>query len=65
MDVNNLLDYPGDSNTCSYVQSLEEIVDIIGKNNVDDEVEDDPITLKTITRKETLIVSRTFHNFTV
>nr|ABI34292.1 hypothetical protein SDM1_25t00005 [Solanum demissum] len=58
MDVNNLLDYPGESDTCSKVQSLEEIVDTIGKCNVDDEVEDDTIPLELVTRKETLIASR-------
>ena len=33
----------GESDTCSEVRSLEEIMDTIGKNNVDDEVEDDNI----------------------
>nr|AAT38686.1 hypothetical protein SDM1_32t00006 [Solanum demissum] len=65
MDVNNLLDYPGESDTCLEVQSLEEIVDTIGKCNVDDEVEDDIIPLEPVTRKETLIASRTLHNFMV
>ncbi|XP_049381261.1 uncharacterized protein LOC125845773 [Solanum stenotomum] len=65
MDVNNLLDYPGESDTCSEVQNLEEIVDTIGKNNVDDEVEDDTITLEQVTRKEALIASRTLHNFMI
>ncbi|XP_049354648.1 uncharacterized protein LOC125819224 [Solanum verrucosum] len=44
MDVNNLLDYSGESDTCSEVQNLEEFVDTIGKRNVDDEVEDDTIS---------------------
>ena len=35
------------------------------KNNVDDKVEDDTIPLEPVTRKETLIASRTFHNFMV
>ena len=65
MDVNNLLDYSSESDTCSEVQSLEEIVDTIEKSNVDDEVEDDIVPLKPDTRKETLIVSRTLHNFMV
>ena len=41
MDVKNLLDCPSENDTCSKVQSLEEIVDTIEKNSVDDEVEDD------------------------
>ncbi|XP_015170931.1 uncharacterized protein [Solanum tuberosum] len=49
MDVNNLLDYPGESDTCSEVQSLKEIVDTIRKNNVDDKVEDDSIPLEAVT----------------
>ncbi|KAH0660529.1 hypothetical protein KY289_029277 [Solanum tuberosum] len=49
MDVNNLLDYPSESDTCSEVQSLEKIVDTIEKSNVDDEVEDDIIPLEPVT----------------
>ena len=59
MDVNNLLDYPGENDTCSKVQSLEEIVDIIGKDNIDNEVEDDTILLEPVTCKEALIATRT------
>ena len=55
----------GESDTCLEVQSLEEIVDTIEKSNVDDEVEDDTIPLEPVTRKETLIASRTLHNFMV
>ncbi|XP_059281701.1 uncharacterized protein LOC132035439 [Lycium ferocissimum] len=55
MDVNSLLDYPGENDTCSEVQSLEEIVDTIGENNVDDEVEDDTIPLEPVKRKETRV----------
>ena len=35
------------------------------KSNVDDEVEDDTILQEPVTCKETLIASRTFHNFMV
>ena len=35
MDDNNLLDYSGKSDTCSEIQSLEEIMAIIGKRNVE------------------------------
>ncbi|XP_015169155.1 protein RDM1-like [Solanum tuberosum] len=65
MDVNNLLDYPGESDTCSKAQSLEDIVNTIEKNNVDNEVEDDTIPLKPVTHKEALIASKTLHNFMV
>ncbi|KAK4712555.1 hypothetical protein R3W88_007068 [Solanum pinnatisectum] len=44
---------------------LEEIVDIIEKSNVDNEVKDDTIFLEPITHKKTLIASRTLHNFMV
>ena len=63
MNVNNPLNYSDGSDTCSYVQRLKEIVNTIRKNNVDDEVEDDIIPLEPITRKETLITSKTLHNF--
>ena len=35
------------------------------KKNVDDEVEDDTTPLEPVTRKETLITSRTLHSFMV
>lgn len=38
---------------------------MIGKNYIDDKVEDDTISLETITRKKTLIASKTHHNFMV
>ncbi len=44
------------------VQGLEEIVDTIGKNNINDEVEDDIIPLVPVTRKETYITSKTLQN---
>ena len=40
-------------------------MDIIGKNNVDDEVEDYIISLEPVTRKKTLIAPRTLYNFIV
>lgn len=51
------------SNSYSEIQSSEEIVDIMGKINVCDEVEDNTIHLKSVTYKKTLITSRTFRNF--
>ena len=45
MNLNNQLDYPSEIDTCSEVQSSKEILDTIGKNNVDDEIEDDTIPL--------------------
>jgi len=62
MDVNSLLDYPGENDACSEVQTLEEIDASIF--NGDDEVEDDiALPLEPITRKEAIITSRTLHNF--
>ena len=40
MDMNHLLDYPGENNECYKVQSIEEIVVDTIQNPVDDEVED-------------------------
>ncbi|KAK4722649.1 hypothetical protein R3W88_012882 [Solanum pinnatisectum] len=51
--------------TCLEVQILEKFVDTIGKNNVEDDVEDDIIPLKPVTHKEALIISTTLHNFMV
>jgi len=58
------LNYPNENDTYSVIQNLEEIVDTI-KNNVDDETVDDTIPLEPVMRKETLTVSRTFHNIMV
>ena len=40
-------------------------MDTTQKSNVDDEVEDDNIPLEPVSHKETLIASRTLHNFMV
>ncbi|CAN6971384.1 unnamed protein product [Brassica rapa subsp. trilocularis] len=63
MDVNSLLDYPGENDTCLEVQSLEEIVASV--LNVDDEPENDvaAIPLKIVTHKKAIIASKTFQNF--
>lgn len=63
MDVNHLLDYPGENNECYEVQSIEEIVADTIQNPVDDEVEDDSIALEPVTRKEALQAATTLHNF--
>lgn len=44
-------------NTCPKVQNLEDFMILSKKNNVDDEIEDDTIPLRSITPKETLFVS--------
>ena len=59
MDVNTLLDYPGENDTCLEFQSLDEIVASV--LNVDDEPEDDDV--ETVTRKEAIAASKTRHNF--
>ena len=62
MDVNSLLDYPGENDTCLEAQSLEEIVASVLK--VDDEPEDDDvIPLETITRKEAIVAYKTLRKF--
>ncbi|KAK4391766.1 hypothetical protein Sango_1954400 [Sesamum angolense] len=63
MDVNKLVDYYGENDECSMVQSLEEIVVDIIENPTNDEAEDDTIPLEPITRKETLSATTTLHNF--
>ena len=59
MDVNTLLDYPGENGTCLEFQSLDEIVASV--LNVDDEPEDDDV--ETVTCKEVIAASKTPHNF--
>ena len=51
----------GENDTCSEIQSLEQIVNIIEKQCCD-KVEDDTIPSEPIVHKETL-PSRTIHNF--
>lgn len=63
MDVNQLLDFPGENNQCHEVQSLEEIVADVIHNPEDDEAEDDSIALEPVTLKEALQASTTLHNF--
>ncbi|KAK4405943.1 hypothetical protein Sango_0600800 [Sesamum angolense] len=63
MDVNKLVDYPGENDECSMVQSLEKIVADIIKDTTNDEVGDDSILLEPVTRKETLSATTTLHNF--
>ncbi|KAL0337739.1 UNVERIFIED_CONTAM: hypothetical protein Scaly_2049000 [Sesamum calycinum] len=63
MDVNKLVDYPGENDECLMVQSLEEIVADIIEDPTNDEAEDDSIPLEPVTRKEALSATTTFHNF--
>ncbi|KAL0444317.1 UNVERIFIED_CONTAM: hypothetical protein Slati_2154400 [Sesamum latifolium] len=62
MDVNKLVDYPGETDECSMVQSLEEIVVDIIEDLINDEAEDDSIPLE-LKRKEALSATTTLHNF--
>ncbi|KAL2235905.1 UNVERIFIED_CONTAM: hypothetical protein Sindi_1322700 [Sesamum indicum] len=63
MDINKLMDYPGENDECSMFQSLKEIVvDIIEDPN-NDEVEDDSIPLEPVTRKEALSATTTAQFF--
>ena len=52
MDIDNLMNYPGENTTCLEVQSLEDIVDTIIENNAEDNNENDTVSLEPITRKE-------------
>lgn len=63
MDVNNFLDYPGENESCSEVQSIEEIANTILENSVEDDLEDDTTPLEPVTRKEALKASKMLNNF--
>ncbi|XP_074350027.1 CENP-B homolog protein 2-like [Apium graveolens] len=63
MDVNNFLDYPGENESCSEVQSIEKIANTILENSVEDDLEDDTTPLEPVTRKEALKASKMLNNF--
>lgn len=65
MDIDNLMNYPGENEACSEVQSLEDIVRTIIENNAEDDDEDDTVSLEPVTRKEALMASNTLHNFMI
>ncbi|CAI8595817.1 unnamed protein product [Vicia faba] len=65
MCIDNLMNYPGENEACSEVQSLEDIIDTIIENNTEDDSEDDTMSLEHVTRKETLMASNTLHNFMI
>ncbi|KAG5049623.1 hypothetical protein JHK85_010726 [Glycine max] len=65
MDIDNLMNYSGENEACSEVQSLEDIVGTIIKNNAEDDHKDDMVSLEPVTRKETLMASNTLHNFMI
>ena len=48
-----------ENEACLEIQNLEEIVATIIENNVEDEVEDDTVSVEVVTRKEALLASRT------
>ncbi|KAM0053860.1 hypothetical protein Hdeb2414_s0006g00188751 [Helianthus debilis subsp. tardiflorus] len=58
MDVNELLDYPGETNECYKVRSIEEFM----ADTVQNLVDDDSVPLEPVTRKEALQVATTLHN---
>ena len=59
MDVNELLDYPGENNECYEVQNIEEIM----VDTVQNPVDDDSVPLEPVTQKEALQAATTLHNF--
>ena len=65
MDIDNLMNYPGENEACSEVQSLKDIVGTIIENNAEDDGEDDTVSLEPVTRKEALMASNTLHNFMI
>ena len=44
MDIDNLMNYPGENEACSGIQSLEDIVSTIIENNAEDDDEDDTVS---------------------
>ncbi|CAK8540331.1 unnamed protein product [Lathyrus sativus] len=65
MDIDNLMNYPGENEACLKVQSLEDIVGTIIENNAEGDREDDTVSLEPVTRKEALMASNTLHNFMI
>ncbi|XP_024642354.1 tigger transposable element-derived protein 6-like [Medicago truncatula] len=65
MDIDNLMNYPGENEACSEVRSLEDIVRTIIENNAEDDDEDDTVSLEPVTRKEAFMASNTLHNFMI
>uniref|UniRef100_A0A0R0G3K6 Uncharacterized protein n=1 Tax=Glycine max TaxID=3847 RepID=A0A0R0G3K6_SOYBN len=63
MDIDNLMNYPGENEACS--ESLEDIVSTIIENNAEDDGKDDTVPLEHVTRKEALMASNTLHNFMI
>ncbi|KAH1232856.1 ARS-binding protein 1 [Glycine max] len=65
MNIDNLMNYPGENEACSEVQSLEDIVGTIIENNAEDDGEDDTVSLEPVTQKEALMASNTLRNFMI
>ena len=49
MDIDNLMNYQGENEACSEVQSLEDILGTIIENNAEDDSEDDMVSLEPVT----------------
>ncbi|CAI8596408.1 unnamed protein product [Vicia faba] len=65
MDIDKLMNYPGENEACSEDRSLEDIVDTIIENNAEDDNEDDTVSLEHVTRKEALMTLNTLPNFMI
>ena len=65
MNIDNLMNYPGENEVCLEVQSLKDIVGTIIENNAEDDGEDDTMSLEPVTRKKTLMTSNTLYNFMI
>ncbi|KAG5016033.1 hypothetical protein JHK82_021707 [Glycine max] len=65
MNIDNLMNYPGENEACSEVQSLEDIVGTIIENNAEDDAKDDTVSSEPVMRKETLMASNILHNFMI
>ena len=64
MDMSSLLDYPGENDTSSKIQSLEEIANTILENNIENDVDDNAILMEPVTSKA-FNSSKILYNFMI
>ena len=63
MDVEYLLNYPGESEATSELLTDEQLIEEIMRNDKDDEVEDNSSTLEPVSRNEAILATITLNNF--
>ena len=63
MDVDYLLNYPGEHEESLEILTDEEIIDNVTKINQEDEVEDNSFVMEFVFRKEAIKIITTLNNF--